>query len=85
MAYELANTELVALIILAFSFVFWYTSRQKGCWYRRYMLPLMVASLAIILPGWLPKIAVLLSAAAIYEGYQGYGRAEKAKEEKPKE
>lgn len=67
-------------VVFIFSAVFWYTSKQPGCWYRRYMVPLMVASFALILPSWVEKVTVLISAALIYDGYGGYGR-EKLKEE----
>lgn len=82
MAYaDFGMAEVIALIIAAFSVVFWYTSKQEGCWYRRYMLPLMVASLALVLPSWWAKLAVVISAAFIYDGYMGYGRAARAERE----
>ncbi len=71
---ELNMTALTAGIIFVFSLIFWLTSKDEKCWYRRYMLPLMVASLALVLPGWWTKLAVIISAALIYDGYQGYGR-----------
>ncbi len=72
---------LVAGIIFAFSFVFWLTSKEEKCWYRRYMLPLMVVSLAVVLPSWWAKLAMVISAALIYDGYQGYGRRIRDEEE----
>ena len=65
---------LIAGIVFLFSLIFWLTSKDEKCWYRRYMLPLMVLSLALVLPGWWAKLAVIISAAMIYDGYQGYGR-----------
>ena len=70
--------------VFVFSAVFWYTSKQPGCWYRRYMVPLMVASFALVLPLWVEKAAVLISAVLVYDGYKGYGR-EKLEEEKEKQ
>jgi len=78
---DLGLTTLVAGIILVFSLVYWLTSKDSKCWYRRYMLPLMVASLAVVLPAWHEKIAVLVSAAFIYDGLQGYGVKKKEKKE----
>jgi TRAP-type uncharacterized transport system fused permease subunit len=76
--------ELIALIVFAFSLWFWVTSKQEGCWYRRYVLPLMVGSFALVLPEWWAKIVALISAALIYDGYQGYGREKLAEKEKKK-
>ena len=61
-------------IILVFSFVFWLTSKDDRCWYRRYLLPLMLASFIFVLPEWWAKIIALVSAALVYDGYRGYGR-----------
>jgi len=81
-AFDMA--ALVAGIVFVFSMIFWLTSKDEKCWYRRYMLPLMVASLALILPSWWAKLAVIISAVLIYDGYQGYGRKIRA-EKKEKE
>ncbi len=81
-------TMLAAGIVFVFSLVFWLTSKEEKCWYRRYMLPLMVVSLAIVIPSWWARIALVVSAALIYDGYQGYGRqvrAEQKKEEAKKQ
>ncbi len=78
MAYMQESTELIALIILAFSALFLYTSRLERCWYRRYLLPLMVASFALVLPRLMEKLIVLVSAFLIYYGYRGLGRKAKA-------
>jgi len=77
--YGWSVTTLVAGIILVFSLVYWLTSKDSKCWYRRYMLPLMAVSLALVLPAWHEKLAVLVSAALIYDGLQGYGLKKKEK------
>jgi hypothetical protein len=75
---------LVAGIIMVFSLAFWLTSKDERCWYRRYLLPMMVASFALVLPDWWGKIFALVSAALIYDGYQGFGRKIRAQNEKSK-
>jgi hypothetical protein len=82
--YEAFNSAaLVTGIIFLFSLAFWLSSKDDKCWYRRYLLPLMVGSLALVLNEWWAKLAALISAALIYDGYQGYGKEkrEKAKKE----
>ena len=77
-------TGTLAGIIFLFSLFFWYSSKEEGCWYRRYVLPLMIGSFAFVLPAWWARIIALVSAALIYDGYKGYGR-EKLAEKKDKE
>ncbi len=81
MGYAMDPAESAAILVLAFSFLFWYASKQKRCWYRRYMLPLMVASFALVFPSTVAKIVVLVSAFLVYYGFRGYGK-EKAKASK---
>jgi hypothetical protein len=69
----------IAGILVLFGFIFWSTSKQERCWYRRYILPLMVASFALVLENLWAKLAVLASSILIYEGYRGYGKAVKEK------
>jgi hypothetical protein len=78
MIWQFDVTTVLAAIVFLFSLFFWLSSREEGCWYRRYMLPLMVGSFALVLPEWWAKIIALLSAALIYDGYQGYGRGKLA-------
>jgi hypothetical protein len=74
MHYIIEPMEGLAILVLLFSFIFWYTSRQKSCWYRRYLLPLMVASFALVLPTFMGKLIVLVAAILVYYGYRGYGK-----------
>ena len=56
MAITFDMTALVAVIVLLFSLAFWFTSKEEKCWYRRYLMPLMVASFALVLPTWWARL-----------------------------
>jgi len=70
----IVESLLIPIIIFFFSAVFWITSKDDRCWYRRYILPLMVLSLILVFPTVMGAAILLLSATFIYDGYRGYGR-----------
>ena len=61
--------------ILTFSVIFYLTSLQERCWYRRYMLPLMTALIALFVPTIVEKIILVVAAFLMFFGYRGRGRA----------
>lgn len=67
----------IAVIVFLFSVAFLYTSRFKECWYRRYIVPAMVAFLSLFMYSEIAKGLLLLSAVFIFLGYQGYGKGKK--------
>ena len=63
------------LVIFAFALVFYATSLQERCWYRRYIIPALFMVLAVLNAENFFSAALLLVAAVfIYYGYRGYGR-----------
>ncbi|MFH1786826.1 MAG: hypothetical protein ABH829_04215 [archaeon] len=64
----------IAVSAIVFSFVFYLTSLQDRCWYRRYMLPTMLLSMALFLPTLLEKALLVASGILAFIGYKGRGR-----------
>jgi len=61
--------------IAIFSLIFFLTSLQERCWYRRYMLPLMAIVLMLFVPSLLEKAALAAAGVLMFFGYKGRGRA----------
>ncbi|MBN2518622.1 MAG: hypothetical protein JXB14_07260 [Candidatus Altiarchaeota archaeon] len=76
---------IIAALAIIFAVWFWYTSKLSGCWYRRYVMPIMLVSFAFFLPQWGQKFLVLIAALFVYEGYMGYGRERLEDEKQGKE
>lgn len=70
----------IAGAILLFSLVFFLTSLQERCWYRRYMLPLMAIVLLFFVPTVAEKAALVAAGILMFLGYRGRGRAAMAQE-----
>jgi len=68
----------IPLMVLIFSGFFYFTGTLEGCWYRRLVFPLMIASLSIFYPGNTPATITLLTAAALtFFGFKGRGQEKK--------
>jgi len=65
----------IAGTVLLFSLIFFLTSLQQRCWYRRYMFPLMMVVIALFVPTLLEKLFLVTAAFLAFFGYRGYGRA----------
>jgi len=85
---------MVPFLIFAFALVFYMTSLQKNCWYRRYTFPVLFIILAVLyLENPIAVILLLIAAFLFYYGFRGYGRKlleetetkEKKKDEEKKE
>jgi len=62
-------------IIFIFALLFYTTSLQKECWYRRYILPAMLIALAIAsADNFIARVILMFSALLTYQGFRGYGK-----------
>ena len=69
-------------IAFLFALFFYYASRQKSCWYKRYIFPAMFTFIAaLFIKNPLAVVFYLLAAILSYFGYKGYGK-EKIKQSK---
>ena len=69
------DTWFLALIVLAFSAIFYVTSKDDRCWYRRYLFPGLFFILAMFFTDNLyVSIIFILSALFAFYGYKGYGQ-----------
>jgi len=66
---------IVPFLIFAFALMFYVTSLQKNCWYRRYMFPVLFIILAgLYIENPIAVILFLIAAVLLYSGFRGYGR-----------
>lgn len=76
------NELIVPGIVFVFALVFFMTSLQTQCWYRRYLFPVMFVLLGLVfIEEFIVFLLFILAAVLTYFGFRGYGR-EKLKEEK---
>ena len=62
-------------VVFIFALLFYTTSLQKECLYRRYILPAMFIALAIINPNNLGALLLFFASAVLsYYGFRGYGK-----------
>ena len=71
--YEYGTTP-IAVAAIVFSVVFFLTSLQERCWYRRYMLPLMLVIMTGFVPTLLEKGMLIASGILVLVGYRGRGK-----------
>jgi len=71
---EAATANLLAFVVFLFSVLFVFTGMLETCVYRRYIIPVMVLFMAVIL--WeqtIPSLLLVFSVPLIYFGYKGQG------------
>ncbi len=68
--------NLISFVIFVFSIFFVYTRTLKECVYRRYVVPIMVLCIGIIVwQNTLASLLIVFSVPLIYIGYKGQGIA----------
>ncbi len=66
---------IVPFLIFAFALVFYVTSLQKNCWYRRYIFPVLFIILAVLyIENFIAVILLFIAAVLLYYGFRGYGK-----------
>jgi len=66
---------IVPLLIFAFALVYYTTSLQKNCWYRRYMLPALFIIFAFLYStNFVLSILLFIAAILVYYSSKGYGK-----------
>ena len=69
------ETWILALIVLASSAIFYVTSKDDRCWYRRYIFPGLFLIFAMFSTDNLfVSIIFILSSLFAFYGYKGYGQ-----------
>ena len=74
---EVINLDIwfLALSVLAFSAIFYVTSKDDRCWYRRYLFPGLFLIFAMFSTDNLfVSIIFILSSLFAFYGYKGYGQ-----------
>ena len=66
----------IPIIALVISVIFFLTSLQERCWYRRYLTPLMLILFGIFLNNPIETGMMVVSGIILFAGYKGRGRAE---------
>ena len=60
------------ILIFAFALGFYVTSMQENCWYRRYIIPGLFVTLALVnLENFVAFVILLIAAILFYYGYRG--------------
>ena len=73
--FELLGFSPIPIIALVISVVFFATSLQERCWYRRYLTPIMLILFGLFLKSPIETGIMVISGTILFAGYKGRGRA----------